>query len=49
MKDESSMSVPEHYITLRAENIEQRIWGKKIDEAFLTDQSSAEGARSVFL
>jgi hypothetical protein len=41
MKDESPVLVPEHYITLRAENIKGQISaGKKVEE-ILTVQSSA--------
>jgi hypothetical protein len=41
MKDESPVLVPEHYITLRAENIKGQISAGKKGEGILTVQSSA--------
>jgi hypothetical protein len=41
MKDESPVLVPEHYITLRAENIKGQISAGKKGEEILTVQSSA--------
>jgi hypothetical protein len=45
MKDESPVLVPEHYITLRAENIKGQISGGKKGEEIPTVQSGARRNR----